>query len=313
MWQTRSDPVTQSYRDSRSQPVASDQRLAFFLFPERSNENNMSKIVKSKGVMISSIISLFLSLIVLATVSMAWLSMNKQTESDGMKLKVDVTPNLVISKSASALQALGGPTEADFSVSFVDSSATAVKPATHSASFGTTGLEYVSNQGDVSPTTGFAKSSASLTMTPVTSTDYYVDFTVYIASTGKAMDDETNQDLIATLAPPASISVGSSGIDTLKATSIDFYVGSVADGNYKGTLNVAGTNVAGTSPVTSVTLLNNRVIPLNTTGSNITVIMRCYIDGALVKSSGTAYINTATVDTSDITLNVTFSAVDHTP
>ena len=305
MWQTRSDPVTQSYRDSRSQPVAIVQRLAFFYSLERSFEYIMSKIVKSKGVMVSSIISLLLSLVVLATVSMAWLSMNKQTNSEGMKLKVDVTPNLIISKTAGALAAIGGPTEENFSVSFVDSSAAPVKPATHSETFGTTGLKYVTNAHEVSPTTGLAKSSATLSFASVTTSGYYIDYTVYIASSGKAMGSETPQDLFATLTPPASID-SASGENTLKATSIDFYVGSVEQDNYKGTLNVAGT------PSTTVPLLENGVIPLNTSG-NIVVIMRCYIDGALLNSSGIAYINTATVDTSDITLNVTFSAVDHTP
>ena len=259
----------------------------------------MSKIVKSKGVIISSIISLFLSLIVLATVSMAWLSMNKQTDSEGMKLKVEVTPNLVISTSSSALQALVGPTEADFSVSFVDSSATAVKPATHSST-SSSGLIYVTNPSEVSPTTGVEKSGATLNTAPVTSSGYYVDYVVYIASTGKAMDGATTQDLTATLDPAASIVSGSSGIDTLKATSIDFYVDDV----YKGTLNFAGT------PSTSLKLVDGQLIPLNT-DRYLTITMRCYVDGALEKTTGHAYINAATVDTSEITLNVRFVATDH--
>jgi hypothetical protein len=39
--------------------------------------------------------------------------------------------------------------------------------------------------------------------------------------------------------------------------------------------------------------------------------MRCYIDGGLLKTASQAYINTATVDMNDITLNVAFTASDH--
>lgn len=263
--------------------------------------------MNSKSVMITSIISLCLSIIVLAAASMAWLSMNKETQSNGMQLKVEVTPNLVIDKTSAGITAITGPSESNFAVSFEDSSAVAKRPATHDGDYTTytNGLKYVTDGSSVSPTTGLEKSGATLNFSSATADHYYVDFVVYIASTESAM---TNQVLKATLNPAASI-VSSSATkqDTLDATSIDFYV----DGAYKGTLNVKGYDQSAnnyTTTKTEVVLLTGN-IPFNQTG-NLEVTMRCYIDGALLKSAGQAFINTATVDTGDITLNVTFTATD---
>ncbi|MCR5457797.1 MAG: hypothetical protein K6F14_06945 [Clostridiales bacterium] len=276
----------------------------------------MKKFVKSKGVMVSSIISLLLSLIVLATVSMAWLSMNTNTNSNGMKLNVEVTPNLIINSNSSTLQSRIGPTESDFSVTF-SNLATSVTPATHSTDYTShsTGLKCLtkSDMGDVNPSTGL-KNSGSFAFANAVSGTNFVDFTVYIASTGEAMN---NMDLNAAFsAIPNAPSISGDGTykdDTLKASSIDFYVTSVSSGNYKGTINVAGFSASAndyTTALTSVNLLSNGTIPLNSS-SYITVIMRCYVDGALLKSDGQAFINTAKIDVGDITLNVTFTATEH--
>ena len=268
----------------------------------------MKKLMNSKSVMITSIISLCLSIIVLAAASMAWLSMNKETKSDGMQLKVNVTPNLIIDDSSSDIIAVTSPSESNFSVSFTDSGAVAKEPATHNGSSATQ-LSYVTNADSVSPTTGLVKSGATLTMSDATAARHYVDFTVYIACTETEM---ASQNLKATLTPAASIvSSSASKEDTLKAASIDFIV----NGSYIGTLNVAEFDASANDYTTEKTevLLYTGNIPHNqaTEGAKyITVIMRCYIDGALLKSAGQAFINTATVDTGDITLNVTFTATD---
>jgi hypothetical protein len=257
--------------------------------------------------------SLILSIFVLVTASFAWLSINKDTHSNGMQLKVQVTPNLIINDNSSTLQGKTGPTESDFTITF-STPASAKRPATHDWSVGTTsGLKYVTNPTEVGTSSGLVKSGSTLTYGPVASSptsEYYVDYTVYIASTGSSM---TGQDLVATLDPTASI-VGTDGIDndTLKATSIDFYYGSVSQSNYRGTLNVAGYDIStnNQSPFTSVPLLDNGEIPLNTS-SYITIVMRCYFDGELLKSAGQAFINTATVDANNVTINVKFTASDH--
>lgn len=279
----------------------------------------MKKIVKSKGVMVSSIVSLLLSLVVLATVSMAWLSMNKDTTSNGMQLKVEVTPNLIINTSSTNIVNVGGPTESDFRVDFSSPETASVKPATHDGAVGavswtySTGLKYVTNPENVDPSTGLAK-SGDLTFAEASTTDYYVDFTVYIASAGVEL---TSHDLKAKLLPEASIAgSGANKKDTLDATTIDFYVGSVSSANYKGTLNVAGLDASANNYTTEkdeLLLISSGTIPYNkaSTGDKyITIIMRCYIDGALKKDATHTYINTEKVDVNKITLNVTFTATD---
>ena len=268
----------------------------------------MKKIVKSKGMMVSSIISLLLSLVVLATVSLAWLSMNKETESNGMQLKVEVTPNLIIDSDTSSLQSVDGAVESNFSVDLT-AAAASLKPATHDDG-SANGLVYVVNPSAVDVSSGLVKSGSVLTYSSATSS-HYVDFTVYIASAGAEMP---GQDLVAELKPQATIA-GSSATkqDTLDATSVDFYVQTYGGSlTYKGTLNVAGLDAEEndyTTTETAVTLVSNQIIPKNKDGY-ITVVMRCYFDGALLKSSGHAYINSALIDTNEVTLNVTFTASD---
>ena len=271
----------------------------------------MRKFSARQKLLLSSILSICLCVVVLGVATFAWLSSNKETTSNGMQLKVDVSPNLIIDDAVADLQAVVGPTSDNFSVTF-SNTATALTPTTHDSTYATyaSGLKYITNANIVDPETGLP-SEGSLAFANAGATGYYVDFTVYIASTSKAMD---NMDLAVSLTPAASIGGdGANKADTLAAASIDFYVGSVAQANYKGTLNVAGFDAAAndfTTEKTSVELVSNSSIPLNTS-SYITVIMRCYVDGALLKSAGQAYINTAKVDLNDITLNATFVATDH--
>ena len=273
----------------------------------------MGKMTTSKKLLMSMIISIVMTLVALSTVTFAWLALNKETHSDGMKLKVESSPNMIIGKTTSEVTSVTSPSESNYVTTFTDAAA-AKKPAQHSSELEdgnwkhSTGLRYVTNTDNISTTTGVEK-AGSLTYATASTSDFYVDFTVYIASTSAEI---ANQDLVATLT--GSITSGNSGADTLAAASIDFYLGSVSESNYKGTLNTVGrdaiTNNASATK-TSVTILSNGTIPLNT--SYLTIIMRVYIDGGLLKTSSpkAAYINANSIDTSDITLNVTFTASNH--
>lgn len=291
--------------------------------------------MKSKMVLISSIGSLALTLFLLIAASMAWLSMNRETSSNGMQLQVKVTPNMVISDSTTTLATISGTTEADFSLTFTDGP-TALLPCTNDQTYNTyaSGLKFVTNLSDVGVTSGLAKADASLTYGSATSGTYFKDYVVYIACVGDIME---NMDLTVTLSPTATIaSDGQFKQDTLDATSIDFYVATVGSGNmstytvnsfsygsstYKGTLNVAEYDIAKnrasstfttaeSDKVSTLTLFENSTIPLNT-DDGIVIVMRCYFDGALLKSTSQAFINSEKVDSHDVTLNVTFTATEH--
>ena len=266
-----------------------------------------------KKMMILSIVTMLCALAALVSASFAWLSMNKETASNGMQMNVEVTPNLIINSDSAAIQAVGAPSSSDFTVTF-NTAASSKKPAQHdpadTANKATdwtysTGLKYVTNTTNVGVETGLAKAGA-LNYATASDSSYYVDYTVYIAS---AM---SGQDIVATMTGSIAGS-GAYKADTLAASSIDFYLGSVAKANYKGTLNQAGLDALvndHSTTKTEVTILSNGDIPLNTS-SYLTVIMRCYIDGGLLKDATHAYINSEKVDINDITINVAFAASDH--
>ena len=54
--------------------------------------------MKKKKKLIISIASFVLSISTLATTVFAWLSMNTQTNPNGMSMKVETSPNLIMTK-----------------------------------------------------------------------------------------------------------------------------------------------------------------------------------------------------------------------
>ncbi len=280
-------------------------------------------------------LALVLSLGALFATTLAWFSMNKEVDSDSMKLKVDVMPNLVIELSSSALADID-ELEAQRNSAYyrvdiaeyegiTDSSGVVINsaaikalvPTTHSSS-GINGLVYVTNPEVVGRTTGLATGSSALTYASAVNSSagaypqYYIDRTVYIATT---KSDLAVTSVNATLTGEID-SVDPNAVDTLNAASIDFYVSTDGTlGEYKGTLNVAGldaeVNDCSTAK-TSVALMDAGTVPHNTEGY-LKIVMRCYIDGELLKSSGVAYINSAMFDISIITLNVKIAAVTPNP
>ncbi|MBR4150287.1 MAG: hypothetical protein IKR08_02810 [Firmicutes bacterium] len=244
--------------------------------------------------------------------TMAWYGANRGSSSNAMQLRSDTSPNMIIDDDLNDLRAVVIPNEHNFYVIF-GADAAVVKPATHDSDYSRygTGLKTVSNSSVVSVTSGAAKPGKVLSFAEAENTNdvvYYKDFTVYLASTDSEL---VADDLTATIAEPSSTS-----IDTFKAASIDFYVDSVSQANYKGTLNIAGYDAAVNDHATtksSVELRGAGNIPYNRAASNnnIKVIMRCYFDGGLLKSNGNTFINTATITTSGIKINVMFTA-NHT-
>lgn len=256
-------------------------------------------------------ITLVMTGIVLASsITVAWLASNMDLDSNGMKMQADVSSNLVIKKTTSEILAVNTAdhpiTTSDFAVTFTDSEGRSnMKCATHADSVtnssGTTAcpvkLKYVTNTDNVSPTTGEAI-SGNLEYEVVSSasdSSYYVDFVVYIAATEKAMTSQTLKASVSLLTPTTTPI-----LDTHQAASVDVY----CNGGYCGTLNVA------TSSTGTVNVVDNGTIPCNTAPSTdaqyLTVTLRCYFDGELEKTTGTTYINAATVKTTALTLGVHF-------
>lgn len=243
----------------------------------------------------------------------AWFSTNGTVTADNMEVKVTAAPALVISLSST----MGTDTAVSFTTP--ESSLT---PATHNnGSYGVTETDYtglvaLSNPELISPTTGLIKDGATGSLayvqaknaSPIT---YYVDYTVYIASAGAAITDKS---LVVGLSNATELAAGA---ETSNAASIDYYVGdTVSATTYKGTLNLAGKDAAtndGTKTNAEVELVaSGTEIPVATAGS-LKVTMRVYYDGALKKDSTNAYVNSAKIDTTGVSLKSTFSVKATTP
>ncbi len=294
-----------------------------------------------------SIVSTALLLVVLtaattAWITTAWFAQNREVDSDGMKMNVEVNPNLIIAPgdtTLAAFQALRADT-ANFAVTFSDE-ALELAPATHAFTWGTsnvTGLLYNTNPSAIDRETGNAADSvnapAAFADVPVYDAEtalhrYFVDYTVRIASADQALPASAlNATLSYELAQGAAAL-----LDYQYASSVDFYMlqvnstnyaqadGIVSSANYKGTLNLpqfdAQVNNA-SAQRTEVDLIDAAgitEIPLNSAADSdpccIIVTMRFYYDGGLQKSAGQAYVYSKNLTTADSpTLKVHFNAVD---
>jgi hypothetical protein len=265
----------------------------------------MSQLTRQKLSLIFVSLTLIISLagFLLANRSLGWFSKNDKASAEGMSVNVEVSPNLIIAKTTSELS----QNNLLFSVSFEEDKREGMIAVTHDKDAGNTNLKYLQNHYAVSHTTGLVNPGATLDFRPVPETDndpYFVDFVVYIASALKPLDASS---LTASIIIPNEIDQEHT---YFMAASIDFYVDEVSDENYKGTTSVA--DVVNDAEGTSIELLaeGGETIPLNTDGY-ITVIMRCYFDGALTTPDGSkAYVNSFEVKTDGIAFGVEFVATD---
>ena len=260
-----------------------------------------------------SVITLMLVVMALGTSTFAWFSMNKEVNATGMQVTATAEGSLIIKQGA-----FPAANDGIVEVNFADQTATALFASTHISgedtySTYTTGLKYVTNPKDVSASTGLAASleyaNAVNTTTPTAKT-YYKDYQVYIAAAGQQM---TNQDLTITISNPAS------NDDLNDAISVDFYyalnsVPSISSATFLGTLNLAGLDPVTNDATTTQTsiALSDITIPAANGASGYVIIMRVYIDGALLDTATTTFVKT--IDAADIaskTLTVTFTASNH--
>lgn len=276
----------------------------------------MSK--KSKIKLISSLITLCLtfSMFIFSTVTFAWLSANRKAEADQVEMQVDTYSNLVISDDSSEIQ---GADYTEMVVTYTTND-TKYAPCTHDGADGykTEELKYITNLTEIDRTTGYKKTNgadliyAKAANSTTGGTQYYLEKTVYLASNSKEIESATLTGEIMSATKDVSGVATNISSGTLMATSVDFYLVSGGTATYMGTSNVATKNKVSLFGVDGSSKNVADEIPLNTEGY-ITVLMRFYFDGALESStSGTAYVNTATLDLSKVTINVLFEAIDST-
>ncbi|MBP5166889.1 MAG: hypothetical protein ILP09_06485 [Oscillospiraceae bacterium] len=277
------------------------------------------KKTAGRQLIVSSCLT-FMSVLVLVAASVAWFASNRTTDSNGMQMQIETSPNLIIAQDAAAISAMTA-SDASFSTTF-STAARTLNPATHNwgnyptpngnGGPSSTGLIYNRNPSAVDTDTGEARTGSTLYYNDALNDSqngkyYYTDYTVYIASVSKPLPAT---GLIATLSSP---NAALNSYDYHNAASVDFYLGSVSQSNYKGTLNLAGKGFTDSSSgLASLDLTGSTTIPLNTAASDnyITVIMRFYFDGALEKGPGQAYVYSNGLTTADFSMTVTFTAAE---
>ena len=253
------------------------------------------------------VISLVLIVAIVAfsilNIGTAWFAKNDQVSAGGFSLSVSSMTNLIIAKDPDDITS----GVINFDVNFTDSERTNMIAVTRDETIPSTYLKYVTNHYAVDKVSGNALPGSSLEFAPVPETDneiYFVDHVVYLASVVDSIE-------VASLT--ATITVSDQSYlenEFIKAASIDFYVGEVSATGYRGTTSIAKSLSGAEDKSIDLFESEGGVVPLNTEGY-ITVIMRCYFDGALVDgTSGKAYINSYTVNTDKVLFGVQFAAQD---
>lgn len=248
------------------------------------------------------------SVVLVIAITYAWYAFNDRTQGGGMDISVKCTPNLIISNSTtfdiSTYELTKGliPSDESDDGEFPD-----VTVTTHDGT-SPTGLAYLRNSYAVDSGTGKLRSGeAGLILDPVTDAEvngriYYVDYKVYVASSGAEFPDDT--DLVV------QISNDNNNLNNVfLATSVDLYLSTDNEANftYKGTLNLAGKSYTNDNTSVTEVVLNTGTIPLYTSDYFV-IIMRCYFDGNLVDSTTNyTYITSDEVDlleTNEVSIDV---------
>jgi len=283
----------------------------------------MKKIDKTTLKVIRVSIPLCLSFLILFGVlfvsvfnpSLGWFSSNRSASVTGVGVKTE-TKFLIIAKTESdVLAATAATGDTLFSVTFANDG-TEFVPATHDNDYVTypTGLKTVSEESFIGFRSGVGNEEIEyISAVNTLSRTYYRDVDVYVARAGGPLESAT---LTASLSAAVGLTPVTSG--SLMATSVDFYRNSVASGNLIGTLNVAGFDPAENDYDTekeSVYLLGSDsttgTVPHNGAAAGtryLHYVLRCYFDGALLSGEDQAFINSATLDVSTVTLLISIEA-----
>ena len=269
--------------------------------------DNSNSVKALKKQLAAAIAMVMVSAIALSSSTYAWFAANNKVSATNMQVTATTSGSLVITNSQLPVADTGTVT-----VVASDSAATALIPTTHNLTTATsTGLVYNTNPGDVSVSTGLKAGTNELVFAEAVNgegTPYYVDYTVYIASSGAEL---TNQDI--------KINLNNSKINTLMgATSIDFYSSEVStattadinSSHFVGTLNLAGYDAVSNNCTTKYNqTISNITIPKSGSGKAVAVTMRVYVDGALKDSDSTTFVkNIKVADIAAQTLGVEFTA-----
>ena len=165
----------------------------------------------------------------------------------------------------------------------------------------------VSNGADVDPATGLNLAGKTLSYENVSAATsagltYYKDYVVYLAAAGQAINS-------AALKVTATWT-GVVETTTLAAT-VDFKVLPVASAdveNYSAAMERdLSLNASMASTALTAQALKTVALPLNTSNTSVPVLMRLYVDGALMENETQAFVRSDSVNLQAISLKVEFT------
>ena len=267
-------------------------------------------------------LSTILTLGMIVAVTVAWFAMNRDVSTDGMQMDIETSSvDLVIAQTKPLLAA----NNVTNTTSFTPEANLTLSPATNNwtGEGNTTGLKFFANTGYIDKYTGKVSALGAsrlngddgLSIVPnagnANNSSYYRVYDVWIGAKGGELEASSdmqwqlNAMLTGTLSPDT---VNHKQRDYQYAASVDFYIDSVSEANYVGTLDLShlddddppefGSSVNIYSKYSG----DKAVIPQNTDNSPIHVYMVFYFDGALeqgsalVPASGTADAETTYYD-----------------
>lgn len=272
---------------------------------EKISKNQKVKLIGS--FISTTLLGLFVVLVIFVYLNSTygWFSNNREVNGRGMSVQAEVSPNLVLSDSATTIS---GYTESGWNDSYFEKvwneSPLELIPTDHYDSTvysdsivddGTNvfNLVYNSNPENVARGTG---KGVDLRFAHVPSDGedlFFIDRVIYIASLSREMTQGRDYSVLTFSIEEAG--TGTTTNSAYKSASVDVYVNEV----FKGTLNLDTLDSFSISDITS--------IPLNTSGS-IKITFRCYFDGALnvAGNTGKNYVNSTdlAVNTANIFIDL---------
>lgn len=317
--------------------------------------------MKKTKILIPAMSVLALGMAAAVTGTVAWFSANNVVTATGMTFKSVTPSSLAIGKQLTST-GIGQATAIDYTLDengdpIENLTTAALNPTSHwhateenplgvedteGGFYTVTNGEFIdpitglaaaevtnSNPAAGSPYQGFEKINFGALPEGLES-NYYLDYTCYIASVGEGIDIGTGGYLRAT---PSITTTGTN--DTIHAATIDFVVYKLAyyNDDTHAVVNgassafVQGVNqigidyrvnrhatyqgqvaaVGNTAKTYADVLTQNDNIPTASSNYAVKIVMRFYFDGALLKDSNNAYVATNRLDTHDVNVTVTFS------
>ncbi len=300
--------------------------------------------MKKTKVLVPAMAVLALGMAAAVTGTVAWFSSNNVVTANRMMFKSVTPSSLAIGEELTAA-GIGNATSITYEVP--QNTPAINPCSHWHGSEDATGAYWAVNNGEyIDPISGLAAPDQTngndanttytgyenITFASATGNQYYIDYTCFIASVGEGITIGTGGYLRAT--PTFQFANGDHS-DTIYAATVDFFVYKAAAYNGEPTnavvpgqaTYVQGVNAIGkdytagrhaTYPGEVATLgttdrqyadilVPTDNIPTATGNTAIQVTMRFYFDGALLKDVNNAYVATNRLDTSDITVNVSFS------